>query len=112
MAESSTAAAPAIVRDGTDASPLLGRLLVEWSDGFAKEVLDKCLDPTDRALLARACWKCGEAVASAGLVRAGDTAEKPFKLMAFFGSIQLLAWAKANRCPWAGACTRPLFSST
>ena len=51
-------------------------------------------------MLARACWKCGEAVALAGLVRTGDTDEEPFKLLAFFASSELLAWAKANRCPW------------
>jgi hypothetical protein len=72
MAESRTAAsAPAIVRDGADASPLLGRLVLEWGDVFREEVLKKWLDPTDLALLARACWKCGEAVASANLVRVG-----------------------------------------
>ena len=97
---STTAAAHAIVRDGADASPLLGRLILEWSDVFREEVLKKWLDPTDCAMLARACWKCGEAVASAGIVRAGDTEEEPFKLVTFFASFELLAWAKTNRCPW------------
>jgi hypothetical protein len=41
------AGAGAIVRDGTDASPLLGRLLEELRDLFAAEVLEKWLDPTD-----------------------------------------------------------------
>jgi hypothetical protein len=100
MTGSSTSAAPAIVRDGTDASPLLGGLMVEWPDVFREEVLKKWLDSTDLALLARACWKCGEVVASAGLVRAGDTGEEPFKLVALLASGELLAWAKANRCPW------------
>jgi len=50
-----------LARDGTDASPLLGRLLEELGPVFEKEVLKKWLSPTDVALLARACWKCGEA---------------------------------------------------
>jgi hypothetical protein len=101
MAELSAAtAAPAIVRDGADVSPLLGGLMVEWSDVLREEVLKKWQDPTDLALLARACWKCGVAVAAAGLVRAGDTDEVPFKLFTFLASGELLAWAKANRCPW------------
>jgi hypothetical protein len=100
MSDTFTVAAPVIVRDGADASPLLGRMMVEWGDVFREEVLKKWLDPTDLALLARACWKCREAVASAGLVRAGDTGEVPFKLVACFRSGELLAWAKDNRCPW------------
>ena len=96
-----TAAAGAIVRDGLIASPLLGRLVVEWDDVFQNEVLEKWLDP---------CWRAragsGEAVTSAGLVRAGVTEEVPFKLGAFFWSVQLLAWARANRCPWeASVCS-------
>jgi hypothetical protein len=51
-----SAGAGAAVRDGTAASPLLGPLLNEWGDVFAMEVLKKWLDPTDCALLARACW--------------------------------------------------------
>ena len=74
--------------------------MVEWGDVFREEVLKKWLDPTDCALLARACWKCGEAVASAGLARAGDTYEVPFTLVAFFGSDELRDWAKNNGCPW------------
>ena len=42
------------------------------------------------------CWKCGEAVASAGLVRTGDTDEMPFKLLAFPGSGELLDWAESK----------------
>ena len=33
-------------------------------------------------------------------MRAGVTEEEPFKLVTFFGSVQLLRWAKDNRCPW------------
>jgi hypothetical protein len=99
MTDPSTAGALEIVRDGADASPLLGGLM-EYRDIFRERVLKKWLDPTDLALLARACWKCDEAVASAGLARAGDTAEMPFKLVAFLGSGEMLAWAKENGCPW------------
>ena len=98
---SAPAPAPAIVRDGTVASPLLGPLLDEWGDVFAEEVLKRWLNPTDCALFARACWKCGEAVASAGLVCAGDNAEVPLEVRTFAsGSVELLAWAQANGCPW------------
>ena len=31
---------------------------------------------------------------------AGDTQAVPLKLVAFFGSAKLLAWAKDNGCPW------------
>ena len=68
------AGAGPIVRAGTDASPLLGRLLdEELHDLFAAEVLP-LLDHTDLALLARVCWKCGEAVLSSGVEIAGDHA--------------------------------------
>ena len=100
---SSSASARAIVRDGTAASPLLGPLLDEWPDVFQRRCLKKWLDSTDCALLARACWKCGEAVASAaGLACAEDGAVvplAPLKIVDFLGSAKLLAWAWANRCP-------------
>jgi len=95
------AGAGAIVRDGTDASPLLGRLLEELRDLFAAEVLS-LLDPTDLALLARACWKCGEAVLTSGVEIAGETEERPLVLQNFLVSIELLAWAKDNGFPWDG----------
>jgi hypothetical protein len=99
MARYSSASAPAPVRDGADASPLLGRMLKEYPDVFEREVLKKRLDPTDCALLARACYKCGEAVASAGVVRAGSPG-LTFKVKDFVVTVELLAWAKANGCPW------------
>jgi hypothetical protein len=92
MAETSTTAAPVIVRDGADASPLLGGLTVKWCDVFREEVLKKWLDPTDCALLARACWKCGEAVASAGLE---------------YGQLEALQWARELDFQW-GKMTCPL----
>jgi len=66
---------------------------------FSREVLKKRLDPTDCALLARACYKCGEAVASAGVVRA-DSPGSTFKVKDFVVTVELLAWAQANGCPW------------
>ena len=96
---SAGAGAGTIVRDGTDASPLLGRLLEELHDLFAAEVLS-VLDPTDLALLARACWKCGEAALSSGVEIAGETWEGPLKLKHFLGSDELLTWGKDNGCPW------------
>ena len=49
------APAPAIVRDSTAESPLLGPLLDVWGDVIREEVLKKWLHPTDCAVLARAC---------------------------------------------------------
>jgi hypothetical protein len=87
-------------RDGTDASPLLGGLLEgEWRHVFVTEVLEKWLDPTYLALLARACWACGEAVVSSGVEIAGETAERPLKVKDFLGSAELMAWGEANGCP-------------
>ena len=87
------------VRDGTSVSPLLGPLLDEWSDVLAVEVLKKWLDSTDCAMLARACWKCGEAVANAGLETAGVPG-MPLVFRDFVGSVKHVAWAKANGCLW------------
>jgi hypothetical protein len=47
MTDPSNASAPVIIRDGADASPLLGRLMVEWTDVFREELLKNRLDPTD-----------------------------------------------------------------
>ena len=95
-----SAGAGAIVRDGTDASTLLGRLLEELHGLFATEVLEKWLDPTDLAMLARACWKCGEAVLSSGVEIAGETLEGPLELKNFLGTVELLAGGKDNGCQW------------
>jgi hypothetical protein len=109
---SAGADAGAIVRDGTDASPLLGRLLEELHDLFAAEVLS-VLDPTDLALLARACWKCGEAVVPSGFEIAGESAEEPLRLTDFVRSVEVLAWGKDNGCPWnERTCAPPLREGT
>jgi hypothetical protein len=78
----------AAARDGAAASPLLGPLLERLPEVFDEEVLKKWLDPTDCALLARACW------------RWGDTEAAPLTRVVFFRSGALLAWAKDNGCPW------------
>jgi len=55
-------------------------------------------------MLARASWKCGEAVAAAaGLACAGGSVVvplAPLKVIDCVRSAEMLAWAKANRCPW------------
>ena len=89
-------------------SPLLGRLLEELRDVFAVEVLLR-LDPTDLAMLARVGPASRAAVVASGLPRAGANGEVPLKLWAFLGSVEDLAWAKANDCPWvARVCAPPL----
>ena len=81
-------------------SPLLGRLLGEWSDVFDFEVLP-LLDPTTRALLGRCGQACRDAVLrSPKLAGAGRTVGVKLKVEEVVGSVQLLAWAKENGCPW------------
>ena len=82
-------------------STLLGRLLGEWPDVFDFEVLP-LLDATTRALLlGRVGQACRDAVLrSPKLPCAGRTVGVPLKIKEFVVSIQLLAWAKANDCPW------------
>jgi len=71
---------------------------------FEKELLKKCLDPTDRALLARVARGFKAAVVASGL----PLVRPQLKLKDFLdGSGERLAWAKANRCPWGkNACAR------
>jgi hypothetical protein len=83
------------------ACPLLD-LLQALPDLFHKEVLER-LDPTDRALLAQVGrpWLAAVlASMSPDLPRAGKSAGVPLKLKGFVGSVKLLAWARANGCPW------------
>ena len=62
-------------------------------------MLKKWLGTTDCALLARACWKCGEAVAAAaGIACAEGSAVvplAPLKIVDFLRSVELVAWAEA-----------------
>ena len=80
-------------------SPLLGRLLEELPEVLLAEVLRR-LDPTDLALFARTGRASRAAVASSGLPRAGTSEGVAFKLTQFCASVERLAWAKANDCPW------------
>jgi len=87
-------------------SPLLGRLLAELTDVCVAEVLPR-LDPAARAVLAQVARPWLAAVMGSGLSRAGSTAGVPLKLREFVGSVQRLAWAKADGCPWnARTCER------
>ena len=73
-------------------SPLLGRLLEEWSHVFDAEVLP-LLDPTTRALLARVGQACRDAVLrSPKLPCAGRSVGVPLKVTAFVRTVNLLAW--------------------
>ena len=81
----------------------LGRLLERPPEVFAAEVLPR-LDPTELTLLARVGHACRAAVAASGLPRAGASLQVPLKSRSF-GSVERLAWARADRCPWgAGTC--------
>ena len=87
-------------------SPLLGRLVEDLPEVFEKEVLSR-LDPTGRALLARVGRGVSAAVVTSGLTRAGLCEEAPFKVEDFVGSVERLAWAKGNGCPWdVDTCAR------
>jgi hypothetical protein len=83
-------------------SPLLAQLLDEWPDVLAAEVLAR-LDPTDLAMFARVGPVSRAAVVSSNLPSAGASEGVPLKLKEFCGSVQRLAWAKANDCPWVAA---------
>jgi hypothetical protein len=95
-----------------DSSPLLD-LLERFPDLFKKYVLER-LDPTARASLAgagSAFWDMAYPISMFpfGVPPAQMTdwvvLARVFKLVDFLGSIERLAWAKANGCPWtAGTC--------
>ena len=92
-------------RDGGgdhDAFPLLDRLLEELPEVLERFVLP-AMDHTALALLARVGRAWCAAVMSSGLPRAGTTRVLPFKLNDFWRSVERLAWAKANGCPWSGS---------
>jgi hypothetical protein len=79
-------------------SPLLGPL-EEWPDILAVEVLPR-LGPTDLALFARVGRVSRAAVVASGLPRAGATGGALLKVEDFVGSVERLAWARDNGCPW------------
>jgi len=79
-------------------SPLLGRL-IELPAVFAAEVLPR-VDPTGRGLIVRVGRASRAVVVASGLPRAGRSVGVPLKIQDFVGSVELLAWAKENDCPW------------
>ena len=93
LSESQGADAP---DDDATPSELLGPLL-EWPDLISLEL--NRLDPEDCAMLAQVGKPMLVAVASRGL-QAGKAGAVPLKLSEFVGSTQMLAWARANGCPW------------
>jgi hypothetical protein len=60
------------------------------------------LDPTDCAVLARVAKPFLALVLANNLPRAGKSAGVPLRLRDFVGSVERLAWAKDNGCPWWG----------
>jgi hypothetical protein len=87
-------------------SPLLGRLLEELSAVFDAEVMPR-LDPAARALFGRAGNACRDAVLRCpALPCAGRTAGVRLEVDSFIASVQLLAWARANGCPWSNSLAR------
>ena len=70
---------------------LVGWLLDKLPDVFQMAVLP-LLDPTDRALLGRASRVCRDAV--------GPSWDVKLSVKAFLTSVEMIAWAKDNRCPW------------
>ena len=79
-------------------SPLLGPLL-ELPAVFAAEVLP-LIDPKGRALVARVGQASRVVVVASGLPRAGTSVGVPLKIKDFITSVELLAWARENGCPW------------
>jgi hypothetical protein len=88
-------------RDGhhDDTFPLLGRLLEDLPEVVERFVLPG-LDPTALALLARVGKGWYAVVVSSGLPRAGITEGVPLMVTEFCGSVERLAWARVNGCPW------------
>jgi len=74
--------------------PLLA-LCEDLPELFAEEVL-KRLNPTDIALLARVARGFKAAVVASGL----PLVRPQLKVKDFVGSVERLAWAKENMCPW------------
>ena len=83
----------------TNTPSLLSQLLDELPDVCASVVLP-LLDATSRAMLARVNRACRTAVVSSGLTHAGASEDSPLELQNFGQSVERLAWAAANGCPW------------
>ena len=80
------------------ACPLLD-LLQRFPDVFKKEVLER-LDPTDRTMVAQVGRPWLAAVLASGLPRLPNGVRVRLRLREFCTSVERLAWAKANGCPW------------
>jgi hypothetical protein len=81
--------------------PLLDRLLEDLPEVVERFVLP-VLDPTALALLARVGRRWNAVVMSSGLPCAGITERGcRFRVAEFCGTVERLAWAKANGCPWS-----------
>ena len=83
---------------------MLARVLDRLPELFHRDILP-LLGPTDRAMLGRVSRKCREAVPS------WDDGALRVKDFVFCKDTELIAWAKANGCPWnlkAGPYTSPL----
>ena len=78
--------------------PLLGGLLERLPDVLAAKVLPR-LDCADLALFRRMGPSTRAALVASGQPRAGAN-EVPLKVRQFVRSVERLAWAKANDCPW------------
>ena len=67
------------------------------------------LDPTDIAMFARVGPASRAVVVASGLPRAGVGEGVPLHLEEFCRTVERLAWAKANDCPWVeNTCAPPL----
>jgi hypothetical protein len=78
---------------------LLAPMLEEWREVLVKHVLAR-LDPTDCAMLARVAKPWLAVVLANYLPRAGQGGAVRLKLVECVGSVERLAWAKDNGCPW------------
>jgi hypothetical protein len=84
--------------DSDDSFSLLDRLHEELPEVLERFVLP-ALDQTAIALLARVGRGWRATVVYSDLPRAGSRG-LPLMVSTFCGSVELLAWAKANGCPW------------
>ena len=96
-------------------SPLLGRLLQELPEVLAAEVMP-LLPPADRASLAEVACAWRDAaypgyVFPEGLPRAETPgAVRVFKIVEFLRSVERLAQARDNGCPWEAKKVAPPLS--
>jgi len=86
---------------GDDDAPseLLAPLLEEWREVRVTHVLSR-LDPTNSAILARVGKPWLAVVLANNLPRAGKGWSVRLKVVDFVGSVERLAWARDNGCPW------------